>query len=69
MKITELTKTRRQELKESLEQTNDSGFATKDLMQIYDTHVKGNWDCVDFDEEMARLDAMIAEDHASTSKN
>lgn len=55
MKITEVTKTRRQALQETLEQQNDTGFSTNDLMQIYDTHVNGNWDCVDADDEIARL--------------
>jgi len=59
MKITEVSKTNRQALRESLEQSNDTGFSVDDLMTIYDLHKNGDWDCVDADDEIARLDAMI----------
>lgn len=58
MKITEVAKTHRQALQESLEQNNDTGFATKDLMQIYDMHVNGDWEETTFEEELARLNAL-----------
>jgi len=65
MKISEVNKTNRQALRESLEQSNDTGFAVNDLMKIYDSYKTGQWDCVDIDDEIARIDAMIAEEDAN----
>lgn len=43
MKITEVTKSKLDVLKEELEQNNDTGFMTEDLVKIADQHFNGEW--------------------------
>jgi hypothetical protein len=61
MKSTEFTKSKFEMLKEDLEQNNDTGFLTEDLVKIADQHFNGTWSKPMTLEEALDFDRMILE--------
>lgn len=59
MKSTEFTKSKFEMLKEDLEQNNDTGFLTEDLVKIADQHFNGTWSEPMTLEEALDFDRMI----------
>lgn len=59
MKSTEFTKSKFEMLKEDLEQNNDTGFLTEDLIKIADQHFNGEWSEPMTLEEALDFDRMI----------
>ena len=60
MKITEVT--RRHQLREAINQDNDTGFLTEDLVRIVEAHESNEWsEPQTADELLAEMDAWDAE--------
>lgn len=61
MKSTEFTKSKLDMLKEDIEQNNDTGFLTEDLVKIAEQHFNGTWSKPMTLEESLDFDRMIIE--------
>lgn len=61
MKITEVLKSNSQSLYESLDQTNDTGVLTEDLVKVVETHRADDWSPALTLEESIEMDRLIAE--------
>jgi hypothetical protein len=62
MKINEITQVNLQALKESLEQSNNTGVSTDNLMAIAEQHVKGTWSkALSLEESLAEDQRILAE--------
>ena len=61
MKITEVTKSKLDVLKEDLAQNNDTGYLTEDLVKIAEQHINGAWSKPMTLEESLDFDRMILE--------
>lgn len=60
MKINEVTKTNREALFEELDQNNDTGVATENLVAIVEAHQADVWEDLT-DEYLANLKKQLAE--------
>ena len=45
-----------------LDQDNDTGFSTQDLVKIYNAHHSNQWEAVSLDELMAEIDLLEKQD-------
>jgi hypothetical protein len=61
MKITEVTTSTLTALRESLEQENNTGFLTEDLISIAKQHLSGQWSTPVTLEESLAIDKLIVE--------
>ena len=61
MKITEVTTSTLTALRESLEQENNTGFLTEDLISIAKQHLLGQWSNPVTLEESLAIDKLIVE--------
>ena len=62
MKITEIARPSRRRIAEAIEQTNNTGFLTEDLVRIYETETSECWsEPMTADELIAEMDAWDAE--------
>lgn len=62
MKITEVTKSKLDVLRESLEQSNTTGIATDNLMAIAEQHIHGTWsEAMTLEESLAEDQRILAE--------
>jgi hypothetical protein len=61
MKITEVTTSTLTALRESLEQENNTGFLTEDLISIAKQHLSGQWSNPVTLEESLAIDKLIVE--------
>lgn len=58
MKIVEVTlnTTTKQELFETLNKSNNTGFATNDLVKVVNAHTENNWEEASVEEMLAMMD-------------
>jgi hypothetical protein len=68
MKINEVTKTNREALFEQLNQDNDTGIATENLVSIVEAHRAGVWEELT-DEAWAAMKKKILEEEEDTGSS